>query len=59
MTQQNIVYFLGAGFSATSGIPVMGNFIDKARDLFFSDENKYQALNPTLKLNYVKLKKNQ
>ena len=50
MFQQNIVYFIGAGFSAPFGIPVMGNFIDKARDLYFTDTVKFQELKSTLNL---------
>ena len=34
--KQNIVFILGAGFSAHYIIPVMGNFISKAKDLYFS-----------------------
>jgi hypothetical protein len=32
-----IVYVLGAGFSAYADLPVMSNFIDKAKDIYFSD----------------------
>ena len=31
--QENVVYILGAGFSAPLGLPVMGNFITKAKDI--------------------------
>jgi len=34
---KNICYVLGAGFSAYAGIPIMSNFIDKAKDIYFSD----------------------
>jgi len=56
--QQNIVYFIGAGFSAPFGIPVMSNFIDKAHDLYFSDKEKYKELGSTLELinNYANIK---
>jgi hypothetical protein len=36
-----VVYILGAGFSAPLGIPVMGNFLFKSKDLYFSDETKF------------------
>ena len=32
----NIVYFLGAGFSAPLGVPTMRNFIVKSKDMFVS-----------------------
>jgi hypothetical protein len=34
---KNVVYVLGAGFSAYAGLPVMSNFIEKSRDIYFSD----------------------
>ncbi len=38
----NIVYLLGAGFSAPLGFPVMSDFIEKSKDLYFGgDRNKY------------------
>jgi hypothetical protein len=36
-----VVYILGAGFSAPLGIPTMGNFLFKSKDLYFSDTAKY------------------
>lgn len=38
---ENVVYLLGAGFSAPLGIPVMSNFLEKSRDLYYSDPAKY------------------
>lgn len=38
---KNIVYFLGAGFSAPLGLPVMSNFIFKSKDQFFENTEKY------------------
>jgi hypothetical protein len=32
---KNVVYVLGAGFSAYAGLPVMSNFIDRAKDIYF------------------------
>ncbi len=40
---ENVVYLLGAGFSAPLGLPVMSNFLEKAKDLYFSDEIKYKS----------------
>jgi hypothetical protein len=48
--QQNIVFFIGAGFSAPFGLPIMSNFINKARDLYFSDTSKYSDIGNTLEL---------
>ncbi|MEM7218884.1 MAG: SIR2 family protein [Pseudomonadota bacterium] len=38
---ENVVYILGAGFSAPLGLPVMSNFISKSKDLYFEDKEKY------------------
>lgn len=35
--RERVVYILGAGFSAPLGLPVIRDFIPKARDLYFSD----------------------
>ena len=37
---ENIVYILGAGFSAPIGLPVMNNFIDKSKDMLFNYNDK-------------------
>lgn len=37
MAKENIVYILGAGFSAPLGLPVIANFLEKAKDLAFLD----------------------
>jgi hypothetical protein len=39
---ERVVYLLGAGFSAPLGLPVVANFIFKARDLFFAHPDKYR-----------------
>lgn len=39
---ENVVYLLGAGFSAPLGLPVMSNFLEKSKDLYFSDPIKYK-----------------
>jgi hypothetical protein len=38
---EKIVYILGAGFSAPLGLPVMNNFIEKSKDLYFENTEKY------------------
>ncbi len=39
---EKVVYFLGAGFSAPLGIPVMKNFFEKSKDMYFNDKVKYK-----------------
>ncbi|MCJ7585422.1 MAG: hypothetical protein MUO30_11730 [Anaerolineales bacterium] len=38
----NVVYMLGAGFSAPLGLPVMSNFIEMSKDLYASDNIMYR-----------------
>jgi len=38
---ENVVYVLGAGFSAPLGLPVMSDFLLKAKDMHASDPKKY------------------
>ncbi|EFV79292.1 hypothetical protein HMPREF1013_00208 [Bacillus sp. 2_A_57_CT2] len=38
---ERVVYILGAGFSAPLGIPVMSNFILKAKDLYFKEPESF------------------
>jgi hypothetical protein len=38
---EKIVYILGAGFSAPLGLPVMSNFLEKARDQYFAHPDTY------------------
>lgn len=38
---ERVVYLLGAGFSAPLGLPLTSNFLEKSRDLYFSDPSKY------------------
>lgn len=38
---EKITYILGAGFSAPAGLPLMNNFIVKAKDVYYSDPQKY------------------
>lgn len=55
---EKVVYFLGAGFSAPLGIPVMKNFFEKSKDIYFSDKQKYKGfldvINTFNKFNLVK-----
>lgn len=38
---ERVVYFLGAGFSAPLGLPLTSNFLEKSKDLYFSDPHKH------------------
>jgi hypothetical protein len=40
-TVEKVVYLLGAGFSAMLGLPLMSNFLEKSKDLYFSNPRKY------------------
>ncbi|HEX6901709.1 MAG TPA: SIR2 family protein [Thermoanaerobaculia bacterium] len=55
---ERIVYLLGAGFSAPLGLPVMSNFLEKSKDLYFSDPQRYRyfedVLNAIAKMSVVK-----
>jgi hypothetical protein len=57
---KNVVYILGTGFSAYAGLPLMSNFIDKAKDIYFSNpdykENKKikQAFDLIRDYSYIK-----
>ena len=31
---ENVVYILGAGFSAQFGLPIMSNFLEKSKDMY-------------------------
>lgn len=35
---ERVVYLLGAGFSAPAGLPVMSNFLEKAKDMLYLSE---------------------
>jgi predicted PurR-regulated permease PerM len=39
---ENVVYVLGAGFSAPLGLPVMSNFLEQANNLYQSNKVEYQ-----------------
>ena len=38
---EKVVYVLGAGFSAPLGLPVMSNFLEKAKDMYFANQQDY------------------
>jgi len=38
---EKITYLLGAGFSAPAGLPLMSNFILKAKETYYSNNKKY------------------
>jgi hypothetical protein len=38
---ERITYILGAGFSAPAGLPLMNNFILKAKDVYYKDPSKF------------------
>lgn len=38
---EKIVYILGAGFSAPLGLPVMRNFLEKSKDQYFAQPERY------------------
>ncbi|MDI6784013.1 MAG: hypothetical protein QME64_07980 [bacterium] len=45
---ERVVYFLGAGFSAPLGLPVMSNFLMLSKDMFFKDD-KYKYFDEVFK----------
>jgi hypothetical protein len=47
--QQDVVFFIGAGFSASFNLPVMANFMNKAKDLYFSNQKDHQVIGETIK----------
>src|SRR5947207_11371211 len=38
---EHVVYVLGAGFSAPLGLPVIRNFLLRAKDIYFSNTTQY------------------
>jgi len=47
---RNIVYLLGAGFSAPLGLPTIGNFYWKAKDLYESEPVKFAHFSKSFEL---------
>jgi len=39
---ENVVYILGAGFSAPLSLAVISNFLMKSKDMYFSDPERFQ-----------------
>lgn len=39
---ENVVYILGAGFSAYAGLPLMNDFVSKSKDMYFDNIVKYK-----------------
>lgn len=48
--REKIVYFLGAGFSVPIGLPAMSNFLNRSKDLYFSDPEKYKNFDGIFKV---------
>jgi hypothetical protein len=42
MMQEKVVYFLGAGFLAPMGLPVMSDFLIRSKDLFLSEPDRFR-----------------
>src|SRR5688572_11230837 len=40
---EKVVYLLGAGFSAPAGLPLMSNFLFKAKDMFASEPERFTS----------------
>lgn len=38
---EEVVYIIGAGFSAVAGLPVMSNFLEKAKDIYLREPETY------------------
>ncbi|RAK04008.1 SIR2-like protein [Halanaerobium saccharolyticum] len=47
---ENVVYILGAGFSAPLGLPVMSNFLSKSKDMYFNTDGEYDYFDEVFKL---------
>jgi NAD-dependent SIR2 family protein deacetylase len=39
---EQIVYFLGAGFSAPLGLPVMRTFLMRSKDMYAAEPERYR-----------------
>ncbi len=49
MVKQRVVYVLGAGFSQPYGLPVMSTFMDRARDIYERNKDKYHNLGQVIR----------
>ncbi len=45
---ENVVYLLGAGFSAPLGLPLMGNFLVKAKDMYWQHPDQFRHFSKVL-----------
>lgn len=45
---ERVVYLLGAGFSAPLGLPVMSNFLEKSKDMYFENKERYSYFSSVL-----------
>jgi hypothetical protein len=45
----NVVYLLGAGFSAPLGLPLINNFLMKAKDMYAADSKRYSHFSEVFK----------
>lgn len=48
---KKVVYFIGAGFSVPAGLPVISDFLFRARDQYFSNQERYSYFNGVF--NYI------
>ncbi len=46
---KNVVYFLGAGFSAPAGLPVISNFLFKAKNQWAGNKQRYASFEDVFK----------
>lgn len=44
-----VVYFLGAGFSASLGLPVMSDFLMRSKDMYALDPDRYEHFQDVFK----------
>jgi hypothetical protein len=45
---EKVVYLLGAGFSAPLNLPLMSDFVQKARDMYTQDKDRFRHFKPIL-----------
>ena len=53
---ERVVYLLGAGCSAGLGLPVMADFLEKSKDLYFSDSDRYAHFEKVFKFIVITLR---
>jgi hypothetical protein len=47
---ENVVYLIGAGFSAPLGLPVMNNFLLRAKDMYFGDKERFKGFSEVFEM---------